>query len=224
MRGVSKPLLALAVVVLLIFALSACGSDDSSGTTAAATPPESTATTPSQGSSDGENPSDGVQGEENDAAGASEGSDSGASEEGSAPFRTPGGDNSIQNFGEEPDESELDEANTALSEFMEARAKGDWAGMCGALAKAATAPLEELASRAPQLKGKDCAAILQTLLSRAPASSRANTMTGGIASVRVEGERGFALYHGPKGVDYFIPMVKEDGEWKVGSMAPSEFP
>jgi hypothetical protein len=223
MRGVPKPLLALATVALLIFALSACGSDDSDGTTAAAAP-ESTATSPSPASGNSESPSDEVQGEENDSPGASDGADSGASDERSAPFRTPGGDNSIQNFGEEPDQSEFDSADTALSGFMAARAKGDWAGMCADLAAAAAAPLEELASRAPQLKGKDCAAILQSLLSRAPASSRANTMTDGLASFRVEGERGFALYHGPKGVDYFVPMVKEDGEWKVGSLAPSEFP
>lgn len=47
---------------------------------------------------------------------------------------------------------------------------------------------------------------------------------GGIASLRVEGDRGFALYHGAKDVGYFVPMVKEEGEWKVGALAPSDFP
>jgi hypothetical protein len=86
------------------------------------------------------------------------------------------------------------------------------------------APLEQLASRAPGLKDKGCAAILEKLVGAAPASARANNLTAGIASLRSQGERGFALYHGPRGVDYFIPMTREGGEWKVGAIAPSEFP
>ena len=57
-----------------------------------------------------------------------------------------------------------------------------------------------------------------------PGLEPGNTLTGGIASFRVEDDRGYALYHGPKGVNYFVPMVNEDGEWKVGALAPSEFP
>lgn len=226
MRGVSKPLLALVAVAVLALALSACGggSDDSTATTGAQ---ETTATTPSGGSGDAGSPSDETKGEgesqESSGSGDSDDSSSG-SDEASAEFRTPGGDNSIQDYGEEPDESELEAADTALAGFMTARAKGDWDGMCSALAKAAVEPIEDLASRAPQFKGNGCAAVLETLLSRSPASSRANTLTDGIASFRVEGERGFALYHGPKGVDYFVPMIDEGGEWKVGALAPSEFP
>jgi hypothetical protein len=107
---------------------------------------------------------------------------------------------------------------------MQARAEEDWAAMCADLAKATLAPLEDLAAKAAQFKGKGCAAILEGLLGPSQSLSRANTMTEGIASFRVEGDRGFALYHGPRGVDYFVAMVKEDGEWKVGSLAPSEFP
>ena len=225
MRGVSKPLLALAAVVLLALALSACGggSDDSTATTS----PQETATAPAGGSGETSSPSDETKGEgESQESSGSGGADdsSSDSDEASAEFRTPGGDNSIQDYGEEPDESELEAANTALAGFMTARAKGDWDGMCAALAKAAVEPIEDLASRAPQFKGKGCAAVLETLLARSPASSRANTLTDGIASFRVEGERGFALYHGPKGVDYFVPMINEDGEWKVGALSPSEFP
>jgi hypothetical protein len=96
--------------------------------------------------------------------------------------------------------------------------------MCASLAKAAVAPIEQLAARTPQLRGNGCAKVLEKLTARAPSSTRKNTLSGGIASLRVEGDRGFALYHGTGGVDYFVPMAKEDGEWKVGAIAPSEFP
>lgn len=143
---------------------------------------------------------------------------------GGASFRTPGGDNSIQTFGEEADGAEVDAASTALAGYLSARAEDDWGKGCSYLARATVAPLEELTSRSPQFEGKGCAAALSALLGGTPSSSRVNTMSDGIASLRIEGDRGFALYHGHKGVNYFVPMVKEDGKWKVGALEPTEFP
>ena len=200
MRGVAKPLLACLLVALLALGIVACGDDggddSATGSTAATT-------------------------QETPGSAAPDGGDSGGA---SAEFLTPGGDNSIQNFGEEADGGELEAATAALSGFLEARADSDWAAQCEYLAAAAVKPLEQLGAQSPQLKGKDCAAILESLSGGLPASPRASTLVDGVASLRVEGERGFALYHGPKGVDYFVPMVKENGEWKVGSLAPTEFP
>jgi hypothetical protein len=198
MRGAWKLASALALAVLLASGLGACGggdSDDSTAPPTTATSAESTAATTSEGQGGG-----------------------------SASFRTPGGDNSIQNFGEEADAAEIDAATAVLDGYLQAGSEDDWAGQCAYLAKATLAPLEQLASGSQQLKGKGCAAVLSALMAGTPASTRANTLTDGIASLRTEGERGFALYHGAKGVDYFVLMVKEDGEWKLGAIAPSEFP
>lgn len=200
MRGVPRLLLVFATVALLALGLAACGGGDSSGSTATATATSSQGTTAPSTTEDR------------------------GSGKGSASFRTPGGDNSIQDFGDEADSSETAAASTALAGYLRTRAKDEWAQECAYLAKAAIAPLEELAGRSPQLKNKGCAAILAALGSGVSASTRANTMTSGIASLRFEGDRGFALYHGPKGVNYFVPMVKEKGQWKVGALAPSEFP
>jgi hypothetical protein len=49
-------------------------------------------------------------------------------------------------------------------------------------------------------------------------------MTGPIDALRVEGDRGYALYHGTKGKDYVMAMKKEDDEWKVSSLTESELP
>jgi hypothetical protein len=198
-------MLPFAVAVLLATGLLACGSGDSGGSTAASTAATTGESPPPEGPENGP------------------GNDSSA-DEGSASFRTPGGDNSIQGFGAEASSAEVDEASRALSSYMEARAEDDWAKQCTLLARAAVAPLEQLGSRSAQFKGAGCAAILEALLGAGPASTRANTLTNGIASLRVEGDRGFALYHGAGGADYFVPMIKEDGEWKVGAIAPNEFP
>ena len=52
---------------------------------------------------------------------------------GSEQFLVKGGDNSIQEFGEESDESELQEAAETVHGFFVARAKGDWEGACSYL-------------------------------------------------------------------------------------------
>jgi hypothetical protein len=143
---------------------------------------------------------------------------------GSAGFRTPDGDNSIQEYGAEADAKEVDAVTAALRSYLEARASADFAKQCLYLAKATVAPLEEFAGGSSQLKGKGCREILSALESNAPASTLTSTLTGDIASLRIEGKRGFALYHGDEGIDYFVPMVKEGGEWKVAALAPSEFP
>jgi hypothetical protein len=190
--------LVLALVALMTTGLAACGgggSEDSTSTRAA-TSTEETSAAPTTAKDKG----------------------SGSS----ADFRTPGGDNSIQNFGEEADAAEVDAATVVLARFLRARAKDDFAKECSYLAQSTVAPLEELASRLPQ--GKGCAAVLAGLTASTPRSTRVSTMLGAIASLRSEGDRGFALYHGAHGVDYFVPMVKEDGEWKLGALAPTEFP
>jgi hypothetical protein len=199
MRAPRKLTLALALVALLAAALTACGGGDSEGST---TPPTGPAT------------------EETTAAPTTAGEGSGSSAE----FRTPGGDNSIQNFGEESDAIEVAAATSILGDYLEARSQDDFGGQCASLARSVVAPLEDLASRSPQFGKKGCAAVLATLLAGAPSSTRVNTMSSGIASLRVGDDRAFALYHGPRGVDYFVPLVKEDGEWKVGALEPTEFP
>jgi hypothetical protein len=200
MRGVPKLLLLIVSAVLLASGFSACGDDADTGSTAAP-------------------------GNEAPATSGAESGDADAGEdERSAAFLTPGGDNSIQNFGAEADAAELEDAAAALSGFMEARAEDDWAGACVEMAQAAVEPLEQLLARASQGKGKGCAAAFEAVSSGTPPAARASTLTGEVASLRVDGDRGFALYHGPKGIDYFIPMVKEDGKWKVGDLAPTEFP
>jgi hypothetical protein len=195
MKGVQKLVSALAVAALLAVGLVACGGGSNDSTSA------STAATTEEGASAGS-----------------------AADQGSASFRTRGGDNSIQNFGEEADAAEIEAASAALAGYLRARSKDDWTGQCTYLAKATVAPLKELASGSPRFRGKGCAALLSGLMAGTPKSTRGNTMTDGIASLRFEGDRGFALYHGTRGVDYFVPMTKEGGEWKVGALTPTEFP
>jgi hypothetical protein len=111
-----------------------------------------------------------------------------------------------------------------LETYMQAFAAGNWARSCAHLSDSAVTSLAQFAAGSIKLKGKGCAELLPPLLARAPASDRANTLINGVSGLRVGGGRSFALYHGPDSVDYFMPMQKQAGTWKVASLSPQEFP
>jgi hypothetical protein len=138
---------------------------------------------------------------------------------GSAQFRVKGGDNSIQEYGEERGESELEEAAEALHGFYVARAEEDWSGACSYLAKTVLKQLEQLAGQSPQLKDKGCAAILHAFTRPLPASVRRETTIVDAGSLRSEGEQSFLIYYGEGHTVYAMPMKQEDGGWKVTLLA-----
>jgi hypothetical protein len=136
-------------------------------------------------------------------------------------FLRPDGDNSVQTFGAEAGPDEREAASIVLERYLEARAVKDEGAMCRDLSGAPLEALESYAEASPPLKGKSCPEILAIL--NQVALPKPSTMTGPIASFRVQGDRGFALYRGSDG-DYFMQMVKEEGAWKVGALAPVEIP
>jgi hypothetical protein len=138
---------------------------------------------------------------------------------GSAQFRVKGGDNSIQNFGEESGESELKEAAEALHGFYVARAEENWGRACGYLEKTMVAQLEQLASQSSQLQGKGCAGALKAFTRPLPASVRRETTVVDAGSLRHEGERAFLIYRGEGNAVFAVPMRQEEGAWKIGALA-----
>lgn len=138
---------------------------------------------------------------------------------GSAQVRTKGGDNSIQNYGNESGESELREAAEAVHGFYVARAGEEWDKACSYLTKTTAQQFEELASRSPQLKGRGCAPVLQALTRPLPPSVERETTLVDAISLRQEGERAFLIYRGAENKPYAIPMQQEGGAWKVGGVA-----
>ena len=137
---------------------------------------------------------------------------------GSEQFTVKGGDNSIQEFGEESDESELEEAAEAVHGFLVARASGDWEGACDALSKAMTEQLAQLAKSSTSLGGKGCAAFLQAFTSKLSASEWQEATTVDAGSLRQEGEQAFLIYYGADKTVYAMPLSVEDGQFKVGAL------
>jgi hypothetical protein len=138
---------------------------------------------------------------------------------GSAQFTVKGGDNSIQEFGAESDESELEEAAETVHSFFVARATGDWEGACGYLAKTVTQQLEQLAASSTSLKDKGCASFLEAFTSKLSASEWQEATTVDAGSLRQEGEQAFLIYYGAGKTTYAMPLSVEDGQFKVGALS-----
>ena len=134
---------------------------------------------------------------------------------GSEQFRVKGGDNSIQEYGEESDESELQAAAEAVHGFYVARAEEDWAGACSYLAKSMVSQLEALAEQTPELEGKGCGPVLKAFTRPLPASVRRETTVVDAGSLRREDERGFLIYYDGEQQPYAMPLLDEDGAWKL---------
>lgn len=219
-----------AAAMLLALGLAACGGGDEGDSTAA-----STDTTAQQGAQESSgNGSDkagkGKQGGEGGKASGSGGGNSGSDKPiphndsggGSTQYRVKGGDNSVQNFGDEADESERDQAAAAVHSFLDARANQDWNEACSYLATPVVEQLESAAEKSEQFKDKGCGPILEALASQAdPKLYRKEAAQANVGSLRIEDERAFVIFRGLEGTVYTIPMVDEDGEWRLGSIAPT---
>lgn len=120
----------------------------------------------------------------------------------------------MQRSGVEAPPAERTAASAVLAAYLRAGATERRAAQCRQLSAAARESLQQL--------GGGCASALEAVTPDQAGS--ASAMAGPIGSLRVEGDRAYALYHGRGGVDYAIPMRREGGEWKVDSLAPVELP
>ncbi len=236
---------AFSAAVLAAAFLAACGSSDSNSTDTAKL--ESTAATTTSGA-DAQNGADshsrgtGQGGQQKAAQGGDQaqsqkqsgGSDSNSgggagrkdvetplkvSGGGSGQFRSKGGDNSIQEFGGESDESELQEAAEVVHNFYLSRAAQEWDKACSYLAKSNIEQLEQLANQSAKSQGADCATVLKAFTRPLPAAVEREITTVDAGSLRRDGEQGFLIYYGAGHIKYAMPLREEGGAWKVTALS-----
>ena len=225
MRGGSKTLAALVALLLLVGPVGCGDGAGSDSTTAQASAGESTAGdgASKQGDSKGDGKGQsGSSGEQTrDPGDASEfkprhHSDSGG---GAEQFKVKGGDNSVQEFGEEAGTSEFEAAATVLHNFLDARAEGNWAAVCQYLSKATVESFEQLASRSEQGGDGSCGAVLAAITNPAARGAmKAEAQKADVGSLRTEGDQAFLIYT-TDGTILAMPMADEAGTWKVAGLA-----
>ena len=240
-REGTRPFAAFIAVALVAALLAACGGSDSdSSSSTQATTADGSAANDSAASSGGSRDSsqaqqDGAQDQnrsKDDQSQSQQSSGGGSGSRnvetplevsggGSEQFRTKGGDNSIQEYGDEGDESELQEAAEIVHGFYVARAEERWDTACSYLAKSNIEQLEQLGSQSPQLKGAGCAPVLKAFTRPLPAAVQREITAVDAGSFRREGDQGFLIYYGAGQTVYAMPLTDEDGTWKVAALSGS---
>lgn len=244
-REGKRPLAAFIAAVLVAALLAACGGSDSDSSSSTEAATDDAGTTAGTTTSSADNAQDDSQ-PQNDAE--SQGDDKGRADSqddrsqsqsqgsggsgskdvatplkvsggGAEQFRTKGGDNSIQEFGGESDESELQEAAEVVHGFYVARAEEQWDTACSYLAKANIEGLEKLASQSPQSQGADCATILRAFTRPLPADLEREITMVDAGSLRREGDEGFLIYYGAGHQTYAMPLLEEGGSWKLTALS-----
>ncbi len=125
--------------------------------------------------------------------------------------------------GEEASEDERAQASETLERNMSARATGNYEVQCETLSATVVEAIEKSGGRA--VTGKEgCADKLEAEGQKAPAGLLANNLVGPIAALRIQGNRGVALYHGTENQDYAMRMELENGEWKVAATLTETLP
>lgn len=138
---------------------------------------------------------------------------------GAATFETKGGDNSIQESGSEGSGSELNQAAVALHGYLDARAAGEWGRACSFVTAGLITSMSQLA--AGEGGKATCAKLLASLSSSAPPATLREAAVADVGALRVDGDFAFLLFHGAGGTDYFMPMARVSGVWKVAAISAS---
>jgi hypothetical protein len=229
--GIFRIVFAGALVALLALVLAACGGDEDEG---GATTTNPGAAQQGQGSV-GKDEAGGKDGKERTAGGGGD-ADSGVGSQaaadvepaplkvsggGSEQFRVKGGDNSIQTWGEESDESQLDAAAAAVHGFYVARANEEWAAACEYMGAPLLEQLRQFATQSGK-EAPDCAELLKMLTRHPlPASVRRESTIVDAGSLRIGEDNSFLIYRGVDRTVFAMPVVEEDGAWKVTLLSPT---
>ena len=128
----------------------------------------------------------------------------------------PGGDDSIQTFGEEAESSEEEEITAAMAAFLRALANRDYPAICEGLSESNRGQLEQLAKLKKEL-GTDCPSILEKLLV-GPTDEPRKAAEGTVYQVRVEGENAFILFTPLGGTASYFVMKHDPDGWKSTSV------
>jgi hypothetical protein len=138
-----------------------------------------------------------------------------------ASFVAPESDNSVPTFGSEAGTMERDQAETALKDYLRARARGDWASACAYLAAPTRQGYEKLGASSSKASRPGCAEVLAALSKGADLS---NPLIGRLLSLRVQEASAFALFYGPHHQQYIVPMNREGNTWRPTQAAPIAYP
>ena len=143
----------------------------------------------------------------------------------------PGADNSLQTFGEEPDQEEESEVVNAMRAYFAAVAEEDFGTACGWFAAELRASHEQLINRFRKLAGKPpfkrCSelddALRQLTENSMVVADARKAAEAEILRIGVEEDTGrtIVIYRTKGGRLMHFPMVRQDDRWRVFALGPT---
>jgi hypothetical protein len=130
----------------------------------------------------------------------------------------PGGDNSIQTYGDVVEGDDEEEIVSSMRAFFRAIANLDYPGICAGLTEENKKSFEKFL----KLKKEEgnCASFLKDLLQPAAAPEARRAANGVVYQVRSEDGNAFILFTPEDGVaSYFVMKQEEDGSWKATGLS-----
>jgi hypothetical protein len=125
----------------------------------------------------------------------------------------------LLDFGEEGSESDLEEVDATVSDYLAVHSKEDWDRTCSMLSKPLLDKLERLATNSTGLKDTSCSAFLDAfVVLSAEEKSGSAEIDGG--SLRQQGAKGYLIYYGSEDVVYAMPLDKQGSKWRVAALSP----
>ena len=91
-------------------------------------------------------------------------------------------------------------------------------------AVAATVPLHYGGSSEPNLRGRTCAAVMSKVLEPVSGSGVTTVPKIVVKDVRVEGPHALALYNFGHRLNRNMPVLREDGDWKLDALSDGGLP
>lgn len=130
-----------------------------------------------------------------------------------------GGDNSIQTYGVEADSRERARVAVIARSYLKAQASGRWGAACDRLIALLHRRLKMLAGGAKSLRGQGCAGAMAAVVGRASPAELRQSAQIHVLSLRVRGKQAFVIYRDGSGHPFNLPLVRENGEWKLSALA-----
>lgn len=123
-----------------------------------------------------------------------------------------GAEQGIEGFGNEAEGGDRRAILAAEQSYFAAAASKRYALACSRLATTVRSSLSKFAHSRP---GTNCPDVLPALLAPQAYAALRQQHNGAIRKIRQKGDRAFVVFHAPGARLYQLPLVKEQGRWKV---------
>lgn len=129
---------------------------------------------------------------------------------------------SVSALGERAPSAEADAAFAVARRYLAAYAAGNWERACELMSVRMRRRLARTVGRHPKLEGEDCVGIMAALAGKLPAALRKRqAATTRFTELRVDGDRGHAIFRNALTPRGSVRMSREGGKWRVAAAAGS---